>query len=82
MVIVYVIRAYQDLTENSFLEGSCTTAVPGMRKPKDYPIKERRDIVQLDTLDLRPLPEVVPKHFTAHDVVSNKYIIQFAHIRR
>ena len=41
-----------------------------MRKPKDYPIKETGDIVQLDTLDLRPLPGVVLKHFTAHDVVS------------
>ena len=42
----------------------------GIRKPKDYPIKETGDIVQLDTLDLRPLPGVVYKHFTAHDMVS------------
>lgn len=28
------------------------------------------DIIQLDTLDLRPLPGVGLKHFTAHDVVS------------
>jgi len=42
----------------------------GIRKPKDYLIKETGDIVQLDTLDLRPLPGVVFKHFTAHDVVS------------
>lgn len=41
-----------------------------MRKPKDYQIKETGDIVQLDTLDLRPLPGVLFKHFTAHDVVS------------
>ena len=41
-----------------------------IRKPKDYPIKETGDIVQLDTLDLRPLPGVLFKHFTAHDVVS------------
>ena len=41
-----------------------------IRRPKDYPIKETGDIVQLDTLDLRPLPGVVFKHFTAHDVVS------------
>jgi transposase InsO family protein len=40
------------------------------RKPKDYQIKETGDIVQLDTLDLRPLPGVLLKHFTAHDVVS------------
>lgn len=41
-----------------------------IRKPKDYPIQETGDIVQLDTLDLRPLPGVLFKHFTAHDVVS------------
>jgi putative transposase len=40
------------------------------RKPSDYPIKQTGDIVQLDTLDLRPLPGVLLKHFTAHDVVS------------
>jgi len=40
------------------------------RKPRDYMIKETGDIVQLDTLDLRPLPGVLLKHFTAHDVVS------------
>jgi len=27
-------------------------------------------MVQLDTLDIRPLPGLVLKHFTAHDVVS------------
>jgi transposase InsO family protein len=42
----------------------------GIRKPKDYTIKETGDVVQLDTLDLRPLPGVVFKHFTAHDAVS------------
>ena len=40
------------------------------RKPKDYQINETGDIVQLDTLDLRPLPGVLLKHFTAHDMVS------------
>lgn len=40
------------------------------RKPKDYQAKQAGDIVQLDTLDLRPLPGVLLKHFTAHDVIS------------
>jgi transposase InsO family protein len=40
------------------------------RKPRDYQAKETGDIVQLDTLDLRPLPGLLFKHFTAHDVVS------------
>jgi transposase InsO family protein len=40
------------------------------RKPKEYEARQGGDIVQLDTLDLRPLPGVILKHFTAHDVVS------------
>ncbi len=39
------------------------------RKPKDYPSRQAGDIVQLDTLDLRPLPGVVLKHFTVRDVI-------------
>ncbi len=41
-----------------------------IRKPKDYGISLVGDLVQLDTLDIRPLPGVSLKHFTAHDVVS------------
>jgi putative transposase len=41
-----------------------------VRKPKEYQAREVGDIVELDTLDLRPLPGVVLKHFTAHDVIS------------
>jgi len=40
------------------------------RKPKDYQITAPGDLVQLDTLDVRPLPGVVLKHFTARDMVS------------
>lgn len=40
------------------------------RKPKDYEAKEMGDIVELDTLEVRPLPGVLLKHFTAHDVIS------------
>jgi len=41
-----------------------------IRKPKDYSISLVGDLVQLDTLDLRPLRGVLLKHFTAHDIVS------------
>jgi len=41
-----------------------------IRKPKEYVAKEPGDIVQLDTLDVRPLPGVGFKQFTARDVVS------------
>jgi transposase InsO family protein len=40
------------------------------RKPKDYQIKEPGDLVQVDTLDVRPLPNVIRKQFTARDVIS------------
>jgi putative transposase len=41
-----------------------------VRKPKDYSVAFPGDLVQVDTLDLRPLPGVVLKHFTARDVIS------------
>jgi len=40
------------------------------RKPKEYQAKLPGDIVQVDTLDLRPLPGVLLKHFSAYDVVA------------
>ena len=46
-----------------------------IRKPKDYGISLAGDLVQLDTLDVRPLPGVLLKHFTAHDVVSRWNIV-------
>lgn len=41
-----------------------------VRKPKDYRPQMPGDLVQLDTLDVRPLPGVVLKQFTARDMVS------------
>jgi transposase InsO family protein len=41
-----------------------------IRKPKDYPVIDPGDLIQLDTLDIRPLPGVVLKHFTARDMIS------------
>ena len=41
-----------------------------IRKPKSYLAKEPGDLVEVDTVDLRPLPGVVLKHFTARDIVS------------
>lgn len=51
-----------------------------VRKPKDYVVKEPGDIVEVDTLDVRPLPNVVLKHFTARDVIS-KWDVLEAHTR-
>jgi putative transposase len=41
-----------------------------VRKPKEYVAEAPGDIVEVDTLDVRPLPGVVLKHFTARDVIS------------
>jgi putative transposase len=45
------------------------------RKPKDYEARQMGDLVELDTLDIRPLPNVDFKHFTAHDVVSRWNVV-------
>jgi transposase InsO family protein len=47
-----------------------------VRKPRGYQTIEPGDIVQVDTLDLRPLPGVVLKHFTARDVVSRWDVLE------
>jgi len=51
-----------------------------IRKPKVYVAKKPGDIVELDTLDVRPLPGVVLKHFTARDVISRWDVLE-AHTR-
>jgi len=51
-----------------------------IRKPKDYVVKEPGDMVEVDTLDVRPIIGVVLKHFTARDVIS-KWDVLEAHTR-
>ena len=51
-----------------------------VRKPKDYEAKEPGDLVEIDTLDVRPLPGVVLKQFTARDVVGRWDVLE-AHSR-
>ncbi len=43
-------------------------------------MKEPGDLVQVDTLDVRPLPGVLLKHFTARDVISRWDVLE-AHTR-
>lgn len=47
-----------------------------VRKPKDYQARQPGDIVQVDTLDVRPLPGMVFKHFTACDVVCRWGVLE------
>ena len=40
------------------------------RKPKDYLPQAPGDLVQVDTLDVRPVPGMIYKHFTSRDTIS------------
>jgi transposase InsO family protein len=51
-----------------------------MRKPKEYQARLPGDLVQVDTLDIRPLPGVILKQFTARDVISRWDVLE-AHTR-
>jgi putative transposase len=52
----------------------------GVRKPGDYIAERPGDLVQVDTLDVRPFPWVTLKQFTARDVISKWDVIE-AHSR-
>lgn len=41
-----------------------------IRRPADWTVERPGDLVELDTLDIRPLSDLVWKQFTARDVVS------------
>src|SRR5712691_11190021 len=51
-----------------------------VRKPREYAASQPGDLVEVDTLDVRPIPGVVFKQFTARDVVSRWDVLQ-AHTR-
>ena len=50
------------------------------RKPASYRAIAPGDLVEVDTLDLRPVPGVILKHFTARDVISRWDVLE-AHRR-
>jgi len=47
-----------------------------VRKPRQYAVSRPGDLVEVDTLDVRPVPGVMFKQFTARDVVSRWDVIQ------
>jgi len=47
-----------------------------IRKPVDWAALEPGDLVQIDTLDVRPLPGVVLKQFTARDLISKWDVVE------
>lgn len=84
-------RILSHLQRHGRLGEAPRTGVPGsrralrprpyaVRKPKQYAVSRPGDLVQVDTLDVRPLPGVVFKQFTARDVLSRWDVIQ-AHTR-
>jgi transposase len=61
--------------------GICTrkrriTRPYAIRKPKEYQVKKPGDLVQVDTLDVRPLPGVIFKQFTARDIDSRWDVLE------
>ncbi len=51
-----------------------------VRKPKEYTVRRPGDLVEIDTLDVRPMPNVLLKHFTGRDVIS-RWDVMEAHSR-
>jgi putative transposase len=49
-----------------------------VRKPKGRAVSQPGDLVQLDTLDVRPTPNVILKQFTARDVISRWDVVTLA----
>ena len=47
-----------------------------IRKPKEYRVRKPRDIVQADTLDVRPLLGVIFKQFQARDMDSRWDVVE------
>ena len=47
-----------------------------IRRPADWAVSRPGDLVELDTLDIRPLPDRVWKQFTASDVVSRWDVVE------
>ena len=50
-----------------------------VRKPKEYQAKLPGESVELDTMDIRPLPGIVLKHFSSYDVVSRWNVLGIYH---
>jgi transposase InsO family protein len=48
----------------------------GVRKPGDYVAERPGDLVEVDTLDVRPFPWMTLKQFTARDVISKWDVIE------
>jgi putative transposase len=52
--------------------------VYAIRKPRGYVVEAPGDLVQVDTMDLRPVPGKEFKHFTARDMISKYDVLGVA----
>jgi transposase InsO family protein len=77
--IIAYLKHTGDLVEP---KGNCISAkrrvkrLYAVRKPKGYEATAPGDIVEVDTLDIRPAPGVILKQFTARDVISKWDVIE------
>src|SRR5246500_1944233 len=77
--IIAYLKHTGDLVE---LNGNCISAKRrakrpyAVRKPKDYEAASPGDIVEVDTVDIRPTAGVILKQFTARDVISKWDVIE------
>jgi transposase InsO family protein len=49
-----------------------------IRKPAAYAVTRPGDLVQVDTLDVRPLPGIILKHLAARDMISRWDVVEVA----
>jgi hypothetical protein len=47
-----------------------------IRKPRNYPVEQSGDLVQVDTLDVHLLYSGILKYFTARDVISRWDVLE------
>jgi putative transposase len=84
-------RILAQLKREGRLREAPRTGVPGsrralrprpyaVRKPKPYAVSRPGDLVEVDTMEVRPVPGMVFKQFTARDLVSRWDVLQ-AHSR-
>jgi putative transposase len=79
--IVAWLRATRQLPEPLVQVRSRRRRAPrpyALRKPWGLQVVAPGDLVELDTMDLRPVPGVVLKQFTARDVVSRWDVLELA----
>jgi putative transposase len=84
-------RILAHLKRQGRLREAPRTGVPGsrralrprpyaVRKPRQYAVSSPGDLVEVDTMDVRPVPGMAFKQFTARDLVSRWDVVQ-AHSR-